>query len=142
MPLRFRLTEPIAPETALHEAVAKALDHLLLPPAVWTTFPAGSVPLPPQFAVKLYRMGLKRGIPDILVWHRTAYGIELKKPGETLSISRTIRNRRGQLRYVEGQRDMFPKLEAAGMRIAVCRNVTEVLHALADWQIPLRPHAL
>jgi hypothetical protein len=37
----------VVAEDDLHAAVARALDLLLLPPAEWTTFPAGSVPLPP-----------------------------------------------------------------------------------------------
>jgi hypothetical protein len=134
----FRLTAPIPPEDDLHAAVADALDVLLLPPAVWTTFPAGHMPLPPQFAAKLARLGLKRSWPDILVLHRNLYGIELKRPGEGLSIARTVRTRRGGLRFVEGQRETFPKLEAAGMQIAACSTVVAVLDALAAWGIPLR----
>lgn len=135
----YRLTAPVVPEDDLHAAVADALDRLLLPPATWTTFPAGHVPLPAQFAVKLARLGLKRNWPDILVLHRGIYGVELKRPGERLSIARWVVNRRtGARRYVEGQREEFPRLEAAGMRIAVCETVVAVLDALAAWQIPLR----
>jgi hypothetical protein len=134
----FRLTPLLPPEDDLHAAVADALDVLLLPPAVWTTFPAGHVPLPPQFAAKLARLGLKRNWPDVLVLHRNLYGIELKRPGERLSIARTVRTRRGGLRFVEGQRETFPKLEAAGMQIAACSTVVAVLDALAGWGVPLR----
>jgi hypothetical protein len=135
----FRLTAPVPPEDDLHAAVAEALDRLLMPPARWTTFPAGHVPLPARYAVKLLRLGLKRNWPDIIVLHRNIYGIELKRPGERLSIARWIVNRRtGARRYVEGQREEFPRLEAAGMRIAVCETVVGVLDALAAWQVPLR----
>lgn len=135
----YRLTAPIPPENDLHEAVADALDLLLMPPAMWTTFPAGHVPLPARFAVKLARLGLKRNWPDILVLHRNIYGVELKRPGEGLSIARWVVNRRtGGRRYVEGQRETFPKLEAAGMQIAVCETVVGVLDALAAWGVPLR----
>jgi hypothetical protein len=137
---RFRLTAPIPSENDLHEAVAEALDRLLMPPARWTTFPAGHVPLPARYAVKLARLGLKRNWPDILVLHCGAtHGIELKRPGERLSIARWIVNRRtGARRYVEGQREEFPRLEAAGMRVAVCETVVAVLDALAGWGVPLR----
>lgn len=134
----FRLTASIVPETDLHAQVADALDRLLMPPAEWTTFPAGHVPLPARFAVKLARLGLKRNWPDILVLFGVLHGIELKRPGETLSRARWVRNRRGTLRYVEGQREVFPRLEAAGMRIAVCDSADAVLDALAGWGIPLR----
>lgn len=134
----FRLVAPVVPETSLHEAVAKALDLLLLPPACWTTFPAGSVPLPPEYAAKLHRMGLQRGWPDVLVVHQGIIGIELKRVDGVLSRTRTVRTRRGSLRVLEGQQDVFPKLQAAGMRIAVCRSVDEVLAALAGFDVPLR----
>lgn len=135
----FRLTAPIPFEDELHEAVAQALDRLLMPPAAWTTFPAGHVPLPTQWAVKLARLGLKRNWPDLLVLFGVLHGIELKRPGETLSRARTVRSRRrGALRHVEGQRDVFPRLEAAGMKIATCSSVVDVLDQLAAWGVPLR----
>ena len=134
----FRLTAPITPEDDLHAAVADALDRLLMPPAEWTTFPAGHVPLPAQWAVKLARLGLKRNWPDILVLHGPLHGIELKRIGEGLSRARWVRNRRGAPRYVEGQRELFPRLEGAGMRLAVCTSVVGVLDALAAWGVPLR----
>lgn len=137
----FRLMASIVPETDLHESVANALDLLLLPPATWTTFPAGCVELTGQAAAKLARLGLKRGWPDVLVLHGALHGIELKRVDGTLSRTRTVRTRRGSLRIVEGQRDTFPRLEAAGMKIAVCRSVDAVLVQLAAWNIPLRMHA-
>ncbi|MGA9874535.1 MAG: hypothetical protein WBQ21_01875 [Solirubrobacteraceae bacterium] len=132
------------PEDELHEAVARALDILVMPPAEWTTFPAGHAKLPPAVAAKLARLGLKRGIPDILVWHDgRSCGIELKRPGGVLSKTRMVRTkRRGALRLVEGQADVFPRLVAAGMRIAVCRSVDEVLAALRGWGVPLRPYVM
>lgn len=139
-PRPFRLSEPVAPEEHLHEAVARALDLLLLPPAEWTTFPAGSVPLPPQFAAKLSRLGLKRGWPDVLVLHGRLFGIELKRVGGTLSRTRVVRTRSGALRQLDGQVDVFPRLIAAGMAIAVCRSVDDVLAALSCWRVPLRAH--
>ena len=44
----------------------------------------------------------------------------------------------GMLRYVEGQREVFPRLEAAGMRIATCGSVDGVLDQLTAWGVPLR----
>jgi len=134
----YHLTVPVTPEDDLHEAVAHALDRLLLPPAMWTTFPAGAVPLPPQFAAKLSRLGLKRGWPDVLVLHGRVFGVELKRHGGGLSRTRVVRTRSGAVRVLDGQVDVFPRLVAAGMLIAVCRSVDDVLSALATWQIPLR----
>lgn len=135
---RYRLTAPVVPEDDLHEAVAKALNLLLLPPAMWTCFPAGNVPLPPQFAAKLARFGLARGWPDILILHHQLFGIELKRRGAKLSRTRMVRTRRGSLRLLDGQEDVFPRLVGAGMTIAVCTTVPEVLASLAAWDIPLR----
>ena len=134
----FRLVAPPIPETSLHEAVARALDLLLLAPAVWTTFPAGSVPLPPEFSAKLYRMGLKRGWPDVLVIHRIVYGIELKIMGGRLSRTRMVRMKSGALRELLGQEDVFPRLEEAGMVIGVCQSVLDVLTFLGQHGVPLR----
>src|SRR5436190_8545260 len=134
----FRLTAPVTTEQTLHETVADALDKLLMPPAEWTTFPAGSVPLPPQFAAKLSRLGLKRGWPDVLVLHSRIIGIELKRRGGRLSRTRFVRTRRGALRELAGQEDVFPRLQAAGMTIGVCSSLTEVLAFLGACGVPLR----
>jgi hypothetical protein len=134
---RLKLTN-VVPEDDLHADVADTLDWHVLAPAEWTTFPAGSVPLPPQFAAKLARLGLKRGWPDILVLHGRIYGIELKRHGAGLSKTRLVRTRRGALRELLGQEDVFPRLERAGMPIAVCRSAAEVLAALRAWNVPLR----
>lgn len=136
---RFRLRAPVVAEQPLHEAVAKALDLLLLPPAQWTCFPAGSVPLPPQFAAKLHRMGLKRSWPDILILHNGLFGIELKRVGAKLSTTRTVRSRSGGLRVVDGQAQIFPLLIRAGFAaIQVCSSVEAVLAQLVAWGVPMR----
>ncbi len=139
-PPAYRLTRVVVSEKSLHETVANGLDRLLLAPAEWTTFPAGSVPLPPQFAAKLARLGLKRGWPDILVLHKHLYGIELKCHGGRLSKTRSVRTRSGALRVLDGQADVFPRLERAGMEIGVCRTLDEVLAWLGAHGVPLRRH--
>ena len=142
VPRAYRLTEDIPPEDVLHASVADALDKLLLPPAQWTTFPAGSVPLPPRFAAKLARLGLKRGWPDIQIIHGGhIYGIELKRRGGRLSRTRLVRTRRGTLRELAGQEDVFPRLEAAGMTLAVCTTLPQVLATLTAWDVPMRVSA-
>jgi hypothetical protein len=84
-------------------------------------------------------MGMKRNWPDFLVLFGILHGIEMKRPGEKLSRARIIRTRRrGTLRYVEGQRDVFPRLEAAGMKLATCNTVNDVLEQLVAWGIPMR----
>jgi len=142
-PARYRLVEELQPEDELHASVADALDKLLLPPARWTTFPAGSVPLPPRYAAKLSRLGLKRGWPDIQVVHGgRIVGIELKRRGGKLSRTRIVRTRRGSLRELVGQEDEFPRLREAGMNIGVCSSLPAVLEFLRLCGVPLRSHAV
>jgi hypothetical protein len=140
-PAKLRLTRVVTPEDDIHQAVAKALQRLVLPPAEWTCFPAGNIPLPAQWAAKLVRFGLQPGWPDFLVLHEWVYGIELKRVGAGLSKTRLVRTRRGSWREVIGQEDVFPRLERAGMTITVCRSVDEVLAALRGWDIPMRKFA-
>lgn len=138
----FRLTKPVVPEDSLHEAVAKALDLLLLPPAAWATYPAGSIPLPAQWAAKLFRLGLKRGWPDVLVVHGgQIIGVELKRIGGVLSKTRMVRSRSGALRIVEGQTDVFARLQGAGMIIVVCETVEDVLTELRRLNVPVRRYS-
>lgn len=129
----------VTPEAELHEAVAKAFTMLVLPPAMWTCFPAGQVPLPAHAAAKLYRMGLKRGWPDILVvYGGHTFGIELKRQGGQLSRSYMARTKRGALVLREGQKDVFPRLQAAGMTIGIASNVNDAVALLREWGVPVR----
>ena len=135
----FRLTAPVASEDVLQQAVGRALDLLLMPPAMWFALPIGHVQLSPAQAARLARIGTKRGLPDILVIWQGVYGIELKRDGSGLSRSRTVTTRRGGLRVLEGQTEVFPRLIAAGfIDIAVCRSVEAVISQLAEWRVPLR----
>jgi hypothetical protein len=134
----FKLVN-VVPEQDLHEAFAEALTRILLPPAEWAHYPAGSVPLPPEYAAKLYRMGLKPAWPDFLFVHAGIYGIEMKRVGGVLSKTRMVKTRSGRPRMVEGQSDVFPRLLAAGFTaIEVCSSVEAGLRQLAAWDVPLR----
>jgi hypothetical protein len=85
-------------------------------------------------------MGLRRSWPDFLLIHAgLIYGMELKRVGGQLSRTRTVRTRRGSLRILEGQFEVFPRLEAAGMQpIEVCYSIEDVVAAWERWGIPLR----
>jgi hypothetical protein len=135
----FRLTSPVIPEQELHESVAALCRQLVAPPAVWAFYPAGGVQLAPFQAAKLARMGLQRGWPDFLFLHDGKLrGIELKANKGKLSKTRIGRTRSGAPRILEGQDEVFPRLEAAGMTIEIARSVDEVLSQLAAWGVPLR----
>lgn len=119
-----KVPPPPIRETALHGAVAELLDWILVPPAVFTTFPAGWGKMTPAMAGMLHRCGLKRGMPDILVFHaRRCLGIELKVPGRSQSAA---------------QRAMTAKLTGAGIDVFVARSVDDVATILEREGIPLR----
>ncbi len=136
----FRLTPVVTSEDDIHEQAAKALWKLAPDTVAWTCFPAGNVPLPPEYAAKLSRFGLAQGWPDILiVANGCIYGIELKRQGGRLSKTRLVRTRKGRLREVLGQEEVFPRLIRCGFAgIGVCHSVTEMLDQLAAWGVPLR----
>ena len=111
-------------EDQLHRSVAEFLDWVLLPPAVWTTFPAGWGRLGKATAGRLYASGLKTGMPDILIFFNgRATGIELKGPDGRLS---------------NNQIAMHERLALAGVRVYVCHTTEEVLAALESASLPRR----
>ena len=111
-------------ESALHRTVAELLDWVLLPPAVWTTFPAGWGKLGKATAGRLHGSGLKAGFPDILVFYNSfTIGIELKAPKGRLS---------------KAQEHMFPLLLAAGVKTYICRDTIDVIEVLQQHSLPLR----
>jgi hypothetical protein len=136
----FRLHAPELSEIDLHASCAQALDKLLAPPAQWCTYPAGHIQLQPHEAARLARVGLKRGYPDLLVFFRQVYGIELKRVGGKLSKTRVVRTRSGAPRELLGQEDVFPRLLATGAfaDIQVATSVSELFAHLRNWEIPLR----
>jgi hypothetical protein len=136
----FRLVPELAQERDIHESCAQALDRLLLPPAMWFTYPAGAAQLSPQQMARYTRVGLKRGLPDLWFLHRHLYCIELKRTGGRLSRTRIARTKRGSPRVLLGQEEVFPRLLATGVvrEIAIAHSVEEVLDQLRGWGLPLR----
>jgi hypothetical protein len=111
-------------ESTLHHAVAELLDLALLPPAVWTTFPAGWGKLTKATSGQLQGSGLKAGFPDILIFHNArCLGIELKTPKGIVS---------------KEQSEMFRRLLNAGVTVHVCHSTEEVIEVLKGEELPLR----
>jgi hypothetical protein len=135
----YRLTEVVQDEVDLQADGEGAFARLIRPPAEWTAFPAGHLKLTGQQAARLTRIGLKRSWPDHLILYAgKLIGIEWKKPGETLSRSRWVKTRSGKRRWVEGQRDVFPRLAQQGMRGPyVCETVEQALAALEAEGVPM-----
>ena len=113
-----------ATEDQLHRAVAILLDTILLPPALWTTFPSGWGKLGKATAGRLHGCGLKAGMPDILIFFNgRAAGIELKTEAGKLS---------------KDQKHMALLLAGAGIRVYVCRSTDDVIGVLEQMDIPHR----
>lgn len=111
-------------ELELHRSVAEFLDWILMPPALWTTIPAGWTAMNRGAAGRLKACGLKAGMPDIMVFYNGfSIGIELKTDKGIVSAT---------------QREMFNKLQAAGVTVSICRSVDNVEQTLRTYKIPMR----
>lgn len=95
-----------------------------MPPAFYTTFPAGWGVLAKSTAGRLRRAGLKRGMPDLQVFYKgRTIGIELK-------VGRNV--------LTHFQRDTHELLRAAGIQVFVCTCLDEVIEVLQELGFPLR----
>ena len=102
------------------------LDWLLLPPAFYTTFPAGWGWLPKATAGALYACGLKRGMPDLLIFDvGKVVGVELKV---------------GKNKPTSDQRAMHAKLWGVGIRVYECRSQEDVIGVLELEGLPMHEH--
>lgn len=109
-------------EQALHRQVAQYLDLALVPPAFWSTFPAGGGGK--RRGAILRGLGLKPGMPDIWIFDRGAtYGGELKIKGGQLSAE---------------QRHCHELLRRAGIVTEVWRSLDDVIAFLDRKGVPHR----
>ena len=122
----------------MHVAVRDLLDLCLAPPAVWEPYPAGVTRLSPAQFAQYQRFGIKRGMPDIMVFYGAAYGIELKRRGGQLTKTKIVHTRRGTPRELLGQEEMHQRLLKSGAfaSIQVARNIDDVCMLLDMWKIP------
>ena len=111
-----------APEQRLQREVANYLSWALMPPTWFTAIPAGGGG---ELRGKILKgMGLRAGVPDILIVHDgQAKWLELKSPRGVLS---------------EAQRATHSALNATGCPVVICRSLDEVRGAVWAWGIPLR----
>lgn len=111
-------------EGELHKAVADLLDWVLLPPALWTTFPAGWGKLDKATAGRLHGSGLKAGFPDILIFFNgRCVGVELKTKKGRIS---------------KNQHLMFMRLYEAGVKVYVCYSTDDVVGVFEQESLPHR----
>lgn len=120
----FQLTAPVSPEFDLHVAVGDALNYLLPPNVVFTSWDLANAKSAVEGARRKRRYCIA-GFPDMGVFYNgRVVLLELK------------RSRGGYLS--PAQRALHPRLEAAGHPVAVCHSVIEALNALAAAGVPLR----
>ena len=109
------------PEQLLQREIVAALRKVLLPPAMVVAYPTGG-----GGALRgaiLNGMGLQKGMPDLLIFSRLAYGLEVK-------------SRTGKVS--SAQHDTMSALEQAGVDCAVVRSVDKALQMVLFWGIPNR----
>lgn len=127
------------PEEALQKTVAIFLDHWLLGPALWWATPNQKGTRSTFEQQLLVALGVKEGIPDIWVlFHGRLHGIELKAPPKVLKRGAS----RAKPRLSDAQKEMHPRLEAAGAVVTVARSLEEVERFLRLHGVPLRASAL
>ena len=112
-------------EDALQQSIADLLDWILPAEIAWSHFPAGGYQLTKAAQARLYRLGLKRGWPDIEI----AYS-----RGRTLRLE--VKTRHGRLS--RQQEDRIAQLQALGHPVVVVRRVEDVIAALRTYDVPYK----
>lgn len=114
------------PEQVLQRQIAEYLALVLIPPAWWTTIPAGGGG---EIRGKILKgLGYRAGTPDMMiVANGRVYFLELKSARGKLS---------------PAQQATHTALLMAGSCVAVCRSLDNVRHLFSEhgpwWAIPTR----
>ncbi len=107
-----------APEEKIQEAVARHLNERAADGVVWWHTPNGGK-RHVSYAVKLKKLGLKPGVPDIIAVYRGHnYALELKAPGGRASVA---------------QREMLAALDDNDWFTAICEGLDPALRVLESW---------
>ncbi|MGE0660439.1 MAG: hypothetical protein AB7O63_13150 [Reyranellaceae bacterium] len=117
-------------ERELHAAVAQYLRLALRPPTVWSTIGHGGGGL--ERGRMLQRLGLRPGLPDVIVLHPTATCIEGCR--RTIVVGLELKTEAG--RQSQAQRSVESDFTAAGAAYALCRSLDDVADALARAGVP------
>lgn len=126
----FQRPRPPGHERELHAAVAQFLRLALRPPTLWTTFPAGGGGL--ERGRLLSRLGLRPGIPDILVLHPAPTPVDGRR--SVILVGLELKTEVGRQSVV--QRTVECDFGAAGASYVLCRSLTDVHVALMSAGIP------
>jgi hypothetical protein len=120
-----------AHERELHAAVAQFLRLTLRSPTVWTTFPAGGGGL--ERGRMLARLGLRPGIPDILVLHPAPTAVDGMR--SVILVGIELKTEIGRQSVV--QRAVEADFDAAGAWYVLCRSIDDVEAALRGAGVPM-----
>lgn len=119
------------PEQGLQQAVAKLLDMILADPVVYTAIGHGG-----GGAVRgaiLKSMGVKAGFPDVIV----SVPIECGRIKASLMVGIELKSKDGSASFE--QKRIHEALTRSGWHIFICRSVEEVVDALREAGVPMRP---
>jgi hypothetical protein len=119
----FRLTPEVKPEHVFQAEACRAL-RILLPRDAFVTAIDHAHKKDALTGAILKGRGAVSGLPDLwVVVSGRLYCLELKRRGGQVS---------------ETQRECHALLRQAGVDVAVCRSLDEVVAALRGWALPLR----
>lgn len=107
-------------EDGLQFAVAEWLD---LQGWLWTHFPAGEY-RPVKVGAKLKRMGLKRGVPDCLIFEPWGYDGQVYSG---FGVVLELKSPKGK--PTKEQREWLAALKERGWATFVCRTTSEAMEA-------------
>ena len=122
----LKLVYPDPSEDQLKHSIANLLDAILPEDQVlWSHFPAGGYELTPAARARLYRLGLKRGFPDILLCYSLGriLWLEVKTPTGVVS---------------PAQRKVHLGLKKQGHNVVIVRRIEDVIKALMEYNVPFR----
>lgn len=127
LPAARRRKNPVRREQTLQQAVAKFLTVALRPPTLWSAIGHGGGGALRGAILK--GMGVKAGLPDVLILHpvhgahTVVLGLELKA---------------GKGKPSPAQEDMAHHFHACNAGYVICRSIEDVELALAFVGIPFR----
>lgn len=124
MPKRFTLNgDP--DEDQIQQSIVDLLKWVLPDEVAWTHVAHGGYQLTKAASARLYRLGLTKGWPDILLCYggRKMLWMEVKAPRGALS---------------RAQKDRHAQLQALGHVVVVVRSADDALHAMWNYQVPFK----
>lgn len=123
---RLKLTPPDPDEDQLQASIVNLLHAILISEQVrWTHIAHGGYELSKAARGRLFRLGLQRGFPDLVICYA---------PGMTLWLE--IKTATGCLS--PAQRAVHLSLRAMSHNVVIVRRIEDVIKALIEYRVPFR----